>query len=126
MMEADAGALSTRFYHGTALLMGVMAPVYFLVPDSYTDGPVNKIFGLLLTANFTAHSWIGMNYIAVDYVPKISKSLLLPFRYVNLGMAALMFLGMGKIAVASPGGIKAVVKGVWNGDKRTKKEDFDY
>lgn len=115
MLEADAGALSTRFYHGTALAMAVMAPAYFLTPDSMTDGMPSKLFGLALAANFTAHSWIGMNYIAVDYIPKINKSYLGPFRYINLGMAALMFFGMGKIALTSPGGIKAVVKGPWTG-----------
>jgi len=125
MIEADAGALSTRFYHATCLLNAVIFPVYFLVPDSMTDGIPNKVLGLFVSANIAVHSWIGMNYIAVDYVPKLSKALLPPFRYLNLGVAVVTMLGLGKIAVSSPGGIKAVVKGVWNGQP-AKKDKHEY
>jgi succinate dehydrogenase hydrophobic anchor subunit len=94
--------------------LAVLTPVFFLVPDSWSDGIFNKTFGMLLTANITAHSWIGLNYVATDYVPKVSKALLGPARIVNVGLAAITMLGMGKICLSSPGGIKAVVKGVWN------------
>ena len=94
--------------------LAVMSPLYFAVPDSYTDGFVNKLFGALLAVNITAHSHIGLNYVATDYVPKISKALLGPARFAIFGLSAITLVGLGKIAVASPGGIKRVVKGVWN------------
>jgi len=104
------------------LALAGLTPLYFAVPDAYTDGAANKAFGLLLAANMTAHSHIGLNYVATDYVPKISKALLGPARVVILGLSAVMLLGMGKIAVGSPGGIKGVVKGVWNPLPEEKKE----
>lgn len=120
-LEADAGALATRVHHTMTVVLAGLTPLYFIIPDSMTDGFIGRTFGLLLTANITAHSWIGMNYVATDYVPKISKALLGPFRVVNLGIAAVTLIGMTRMTMSSPGGIKAVVKGVWNGKKAEKK-----
>jgi succinate dehydrogenase hydrophobic anchor subunit len=114
ILEADSGALATHAHHKMNLALAVLAPVYFLVPDSYTDGFFNKAFGVLLTANISAHSWVGLNYVATDYVPKVSKALLPPARIAIAGMTFVTFFGLSSIAVASPGGIKGCVKGLWN------------
>lgn len=124
-LEGDSlGTLATRGHHAMTTSLAVLTPLYFMVPDSYTDGFMNKMFGVLLTANITAHSWIGLNYVCTDYVPKVSKALLGPSRYVNAALAVVTFLGMSKMAIMSPGGIKGVVKGLW--DKDTKKKDLDF
>jgi hypothetical protein len=75
-----------------------------------TDGFVDKALGLLLVGHIAAHQWIGMNYVATDYVPKVSKKLLGPARIVNAGLAAVILLGAGRIAVSSEGGIKGCLK----------------
>jgi succinate dehydrogenase hydrophobic anchor subunit len=117
-LAADTGPLATHAYHAmTTALLG-LAPAYFLVPDSYTDGIFNKIFGVGLSATISAHSWIGMNYVCTDYVPKVSKALLGPARIVNAGFAVVTFLGLSRIAVSSKGGIKGCIKGLWNPPKK--------
>jgi succinate dehydrogenase hydrophobic anchor subunit len=113
-VEADSGALATRAHHVMITSLAVATPIYFMVPDSYTDGIVNKAFGVLLSANVAAHSWIGMNYVCTDYVPKVSKSLVGPSRLFNVGLAAITFLGLARISVSSKGGIKGCIKGLWN------------
>jgi succinate dehydrogenase hydrophobic anchor subunit len=118
VLEADSGALATHAHHAMNLALAVLAPVYFLVPDSYTDGFFNKAFGVLLSANVTAHSWVGLNYVATDYVPKVSKALLPPARIVIAGMSFVTFFGLSSIAVGSPGGIKGCLKGLWNPPKK--------
>jgi len=89
-------------------------PIMFLMPDSMTDGFVDKTFGLLIAGNVATHSWVGLNYVARDYVPKISKGLLPPARVLCAAVSVLTFVGMGRVAIASPGGLKACVKGLWN------------
>mmetsp|Transcript_36138 Transcript_36138/g.75170 ORF Transcript_36138/g.75170 Transcript_36138/m.75170 type:complete len:151 (+) Transcript_36138:107-559(+) len=121
-LASDVGPLATRVHHGMTLALAVLTPVYFAVPDKYTDGAANKTFGVLLSFNIAAHSHIGLNYVATDYVPKISKALLGPARVVILGFSAITLLGMSKMAMGSPGGIKGVVKGVWNPLPEKKKE----
>jgi len=124
-LESDTGALGTRIHHRITEVLAVMTPLYFLTPDSYTDGVISKAFGLLLSVNITAHSWIGLNYVARDYVPKISSKLLGPARIATLGLSAITLLGMAKISIMSPGGLKGVVKGVWKGDSK-KKNELDF
>lgn len=122
-LESDSGALATRVHHGMTTSLAVLTPVFFMVPDSMTDGKLNKLFGLFLSTNIAAHSWIGLNYVATDYVPKVSKALLGPARIVNAGLAAITLLGLYKISLMSEGGLKGVVKGVWNGKR---KDDFEF
>jgi hypothetical protein len=122
-LEADAGTMGTKVHHTLAHSMGVLAPLYFFLPDSYTDGFVHKTMGVMLGANMGMHAWIGLNYVATDYVPKVSKALLGPSRYVAAGVAFTILLGTVKIAAFSPGGIKGVIKGVWNGKPKDK---FDF
>ncbi len=82
-LEADAGSWATHTHHSMMVVLAVATPVYFLVPDQYSDGPLNKLFGIGLAFYISAHSWIGLNYVCTDYVPKISKSLLGPSRFVS-------------------------------------------
>lgn len=117
-LEADSGKLATHTHHAISTALLGLTPAYFLVPDSYTDGIFNKLFGVGLSATITAHSWIGLNYVATDYVPKVSKALLGPARIANAGLAVVTFLGLSRIAVSSPGGIKGCVKGLWNPAKK--------
>jgi len=63
-LEGDnLGWLSTHGYHTLTLALAGLAPAYFIMPDGMTDGFFGKSFGLLLSANITAHSWIGLNYV---------------------------------------------------------------
>ncbi len=72
-----------------------------------------------------------MNYVATDYVPKLSKKLLGPARVFNLLLAAVTFVGLGKIALVSEKGLKGTVLGLWkpvavvtaDADAGEKKED---
>jgi hypothetical protein len=114
VLEADAGALATRAHHHMTTALAVLTPLVFLVPDSYTDGIVNKGLGVFFALNVAGHSWVGLNYVATDYVPKISKALMGPARIVNVGIAVVSLVGLSKIAIMSPGGLKGAVKGLWN------------
>lgn len=116
-LEADSGSMATHGHHMMTMALAGLTPVYFLVPDSYSDGIFNKVFGVALSATITAHSWIGLNYVATDYVPKVSKALLGPARIANAGIAVVTLFGLTRIAVSSPGGIKGCVKGLWNPKK---------
>mmetsp|Transcript_26586 Transcript_26586/g.37444 ORF Transcript_26586/g.37444 Transcript_26586/m.37444 type:complete len:158 (-) Transcript_26586:252-725(-) len=120
ILEGDSGAVATHIYHKVTTFMAVATPLYFMVPDSMTDGPVNQGFGILLASNIAVHSWVGLNYVATDYVPKISKSLLGPARIVNAGIGAITLFGLSAIAL-SPGGIKGTLKALWN--PKVKEEE---
>jgi succinate dehydrogenase hydrophobic anchor subunit len=113
VLEGDAGALATRAHHTMTTALAVLTPIVFLMPDSYTDGIVNKSLGVFFSANIAAHSWVGLNYVATDYVPKISKALIGPARIANAGLAVVTLLGLSKIAIMSPGGLKGAIKGLW-------------
>jgi hypothetical protein len=123
-LEGDAGTMGTRIHHGVTSGLAVLTPLYFLTPDSYTDGKVSKAFGLFLSATIAAHSWIGLNYVCRDYVPKISAKLLGPARVATLGLSAITLLGMAKISTGSPGGLKGLVKGLWKGKPKKEAQDF--
>lgn len=75
---------------------------------------MDKTFGALVVANLSIHSWVGMNYVITDYVPKISKSLNGPARIAAMGMGLVTCAGLGKVAITSKGGIKGLLKGLWN------------
>lgn len=123
-LEGDTGTMGTTIHHGMTTGLAVLTPLYFMTPDSYTDGKVSKAFGLFLSATIAAHSWIGLNYVCRDYVPKISAKLLGPARIVTLGLSAITFLGMAKISTGSPGGLKGLVKGLWTGKPKKVVDDF--
>lgn len=113
-LEADAGGVATHAHHAMTTFLVVAAPAMFAVPDSMTDGFLDKAFGLLVAVNVSAHSWIGLNYVATDYVPKVSKKLLPPARLACAGVALVTLGGLSKIALNNKGGTKGTVKGLWN------------
>eukprot|EP00536_Pseudo-nitzschia_multiseries_P000342 jgi/Psemu1/299998/fgenesh1_kg.5_\ len=113
-LNADSGNIGTHVHHTLSMSLAVLAPIWFLMPDSYSDGFVGKGFGVLLAGNISAHSWIGLNYVATDYVPKVSKALLGPSRVAIAGMTAVTFLGLSRCSIESKGGIKGCIKGLWN------------
>ena len=95
-------------------LLVFATPLYiFALPDSYTNSIVDKGCGLVIASTISAHSWIGLNYVATDYVPKLSKRLLGPARVLNLGLAVLTLAGLGKIAVVGEKGLRGTVLGLW-------------
>jgi CybS, succinate dehydrogenase cytochrome B small subunit len=112
-LEGDAGALGTKVYHIMHKVLAVLAPIYFFTPESYTTGFIYKSFGVVLSSSIAVHTYIGLNYICRDYVPKISKTLLGPARIVTAGFSLILLIGMSKIAVFSPQGLKGIVTGLW-------------
>jgi succinate dehydrogenase hydrophobic anchor subunit len=121
-LEADTGPWATRFNHTASVILGVGAPIYMLVPDSMSDSMLNKLFGVAISANITFHSWVGLNYVAADYVPKFSKALLPPARLAIAGMSAITFLGLSKVCLSNQGGLKAIIKGPWTARNKNKEE----
>lgn len=121
-LDGDAGAAATHVHHAMTTFLAVATPAVFMVPDSWTDGFVDKAFGILVAVNVSAHSWVGLNYVVTDYVPKVSKSLLGPARIVTAGIGAITLLGLGRIAVSSEGGIKGAVKGLWSPKKKEAEQ----
>ena len=113
-LEADRGKLGTSIHHNLSMTLAVLAPIYFLIPDSYSEGFFGQAFGVALAGNVSAHSWIGLNHVATDYVPKISKALLGPSRIAIAGMSVVTFLGLSRVSISSKGGIKGCIKGLWN------------
>jgi hypothetical protein len=104
--------------------LAVATPVMFLLPDSATDGMMDKTFGVFLAGNVAIHSWVGLNYVVRDYAPKISKALVGPGQILCAGLGLVTFLGLSRVAISSPGSIKGCVKGLWNPKpKEDKKED---
>ena len=119
LVEADAGGFATHVHHAMTVGLALLTPLYFILPESSANSAVGTTAGLAWSGTVTAHSWIGLNYVCTDYVPKVSKALLGPARYVNVGIAIVTFLGLGKMCLA-PGGIKGVLLALW---RPKKKED---
>ena len=112
-MAGDAGHKATHLHHHMTTLLVFTTPLYlFALPDSYTNSYLDKGCGLVIAGTMAAHSWIGLNYVATDYVPKISKSLLGPARVVNLALGVVTLAGLGKIAVGERG-LRGTVMGLW-------------
>ena len=67
-----------------------------------------------------------LNYVATDYVPKISKALIGPARIFNVVLGVVTFVGLSKIALNDRGGIKGMIMGLWRPDassEENKKEE---
>ena len=113
-LEADTGRLGTHQHHLLTTILLLATPVYALVPLEDVGGQsLRKLFDGLLAGSITMHSWVGLNYVATDYVPKLSKALLGPARIVNAALAVTTFVGLARIALNDKGGIKACVTGLW-------------
>ena len=118
-LDGDAGSFATHAHHKMTTFLSIVTPIYFLTPSTITDGIVDKSIGLLLAINVTAHSWIGLNYVVTDYVPKISKAMVGPARAVTATLSAVTLVGLGKVALNEKGGLKGTVLGLW------KKKEVD-
>jgi hypothetical protein len=119
-LEGDIGALGTKVYHTLNLGLAVIVPIYFLTPERYTNGYISKTIGFGIATGISLHTYIGLNYVCRDYVPKISSKLLGPARIVTAGFSFILLVGMSKIALFSPNGIKGIITGLWT---KPKKEE---
>ena len=117
-LDGDAGNLATHVHHKMTTFLAVVTPIYFFSPDSMINGAVDKSIGLLLALNVSAHSWIGLNYVVTDYIPKVSKAMVGPARAVTAGLGAVTLIGLGKVAMNDKGGLKGAALGLWK-----KKEE---
>ena len=53
-----------------------------------------------------------------DYIPKISKSLTGPARFVTAGLAGVTLLGLGRVATNDQGGIRGTITALWRKDEK--------
>jgi len=118
-LAGDSGHKATHLHHHMTTFLAVTTPVYLLSPSTYTDGLVDQAFGVVLAASIAGHSWIGLSYVATDYVPKISKGLMGPARLVAAGIGALTFVGLSKIALNGQGGVKGTMAALWRPKEAT-------
>jgi len=109
-LAADAGSLATHFFHTMSTGLLLAFPLYCMLPE---DGMLSKFTGLALTIPFGVHSWIGLNHVGSDYVPKISKKLLQPARIAFVGMCCITCFGLTYLQLTAPGGMKGTFKGLW-------------
>eukprot|EP00545_Synedropsis_sp_CCMP1620_P014521 CAMPEP_0119016356 /NCGR_PEP_ID=MMETSP1176-20130426/12414_1 /TAXON_ID=265551 /ORGANISM="Synedropsis recta cf, Strain CCMP1620" /LENGTH=141 /DNA_ID=CAMNT_0006969731 /DNA_START=69 /DNA_END=494 /DNA_ORIENTATION=- len=116
-LEGDSGALATHVYHGMTTFLVGATPLYFLIPTT-GFGVVDPVFGTALAVAIAGHSWVGLNYVATDYVPKISKSLLGPARILNAAIGVVTLVGMTAIAWNGKGGIKGSLGALWSPKKK--------
>ena len=117
----DEGVMGTKIYHHGNTVLALMFPLAIYGVDA--DSDVGKGLGVLTAGYVGVHSYIGMNYVVTDYIPKFfGKGAVGPSRAVTTALGFITFFGMSKISLYSPGGLPAVVKGLWNGKKAEKKE----
>lgn len=121
-LEGDIGKLGTTIYHSMNIGLAVVVPIYFLTPERYANGYISKTVGFLMSTAISLHSFIGLNYVCRDYVPKISSKLLGPARIATAAFTLVMFVGMSKIALFSPNGVKGVITGLWTPSSKTKND----
>lgn len=121
LLVGDSGKKATHLHHHMTTFLVFSTPLYLFTPTSYTDGLIDKSFGVLIGTTISAHSWIGLNYVATDYVPKISKTLIGPARVFNFMLGVVTFVGLSKIALNDQGGVKRVVMGLWRSVGEKKK-----
>lgn len=112
-LQGDTGNLATHIHHKMTAFLAVATPVYLLMPDTTTNDMVDKSIGTILAVNIGAHSWIGLNYVVTDYVPKVTKALVGPARIVSAGIGAVTVVGLTKVSFNDKGGIKGVLKALW-------------
>ena len=100
--------------------LSIATPLYLLSPESMDNSIIDKSIGLLLAFNVSAHSWIGLNYVVTDYVPKVSRAMVGPARVLTAGIGAVTLVGLGKIATNDKGGLKGAALGLWK-EKKVEK-----
>jgi len=122
LLAGDTGTKATHLHHKLTTALALATPLYLLAPLS-ADSIINKAFGLGIATVTAGHSWIGLNYVATDYVPKISKSLVGPARLVNAALAVLTFVGLSRIALNDAGGIRGTVLGLWKLPQAAAEEE---
>mmetsp|Transcript_23010 Transcript_23010/g.41060 ORF Transcript_23010/g.41060 Transcript_23010/m.41060 type:complete len:160 (-) Transcript_23010:396-875(-) len=113
LLAGDAGRKATHLHHHLTTLLALSFPLYLLTPSSYVDGTVDKTLGLVVSTAIAGHSWIGLNYVATDYVPKIGRGLVGPARVMTALMGVVTMVGLGKVAVNEKGGVRGAVKALW-------------
>ena len=64
-----------------------------------------------------AHAHIGMSYVITDYVPKLSKSLVPPARYLLLAITGVTTIGFARLNFTGVG-VTESVKALWRGPKK--------
>jgi len=110
-MEADTGAIGTKFYHYTSTFLMVAFPLAF-VPVKMISFPFELSLGLIIPL----HSHIGFNYIISDYVPKAMRS---SARGGVLATTLISVAGLTYINLTQ-GGIADAFLSLW---KKPSKED---
>lgn len=116
LLAGDTGTKATHLHHKLTTALAFATPLYLLAPLSDTS-IINKFFGLGIATVTAGHSWIGLNYVATDYIPKISTSLVGPARLANAALALVTFVGLSCIALNDAGGIRGTVLGLWRANK---------
>ena len=119
-LDGDAGNLATHVHHKMTTFLSIATPLYLLSPESMDNSIIDKSIGLLLAFNVSAHSWIGLNYVVTDYVPKVSRAMVGPARVLTAGIGAVTLVGLGKIATNDKGGLKGAALGLWK-EKKVEK-----
>jgi len=136
LLEGDAGSIGTHLHHKMTTFLAVATPIYFLAPDSLLSSAgslPDKVLGVAIAVNVSAHSWVGLNYVVTDYVPKISKNLLAPARIFTAALSAVTLLGLSMVSFNGKGGLKGTVMGLWTSsakptatkDNKNKVADAD-
>mmetsp|Transcript_11208 Transcript_11208/g.15777 ORF Transcript_11208/g.15777 Transcript_11208/m.15777 type:complete len:180 (+) Transcript_11208:43-582(+) len=115
-LQADNGYFGTHTYHKISSLLAVMTPVYFFAPESLipTDGTVDAVCGTILGTSVALHSWTGLNYVSTDYIPKVSKAMLGPARFLTAGFGLLTLVGLVKVANNGCGGLRGTLTALWS------------
>jgi succinate dehydrogenase hydrophobic anchor subunit len=122
LLAGDTGTKATHLHHKLTTALVFATPLYLLAPLSDTS-IINKVFGLGIASVTAGHSWIGLNYVATDYIPKVSKALVGPARLVNATLAVVTFVGLSCIACNNAGGLRGTVLGLWRGTRKLPEAD---
>jgi succinate dehydrogenase hydrophobic anchor subunit len=125
-LKGDEGSLATHVHHKVTTALALLAPVYFLIPSDTSSSSfaitipkqVDQGAGILISALISVHSWISLNYVVSDYIPKLSKSLVGPARIVSAGMALVTMIGLSKISFQNDKGLRGLVDGLWTPKKK--------
>ena len=110
LIEADTGAVGTKFYHLSNSALLITAPLAFFLSPSILSFPLDLFLGVV----FPLHAHIGFNYIISDYVPKASRAMA---RYALAGVTGITILGLTKLNFDGPG-LTESFKSLWREEKK--------